>query len=288
MKTSIRSLFRLTIVCLGLVFTLTGAPKGCFDDTTLPVADRTRAAQLLWDALDRETLFTYAGGLKPTSIGFYSGRVDIQNPGTLQDIEQLRRLMPAFSCPGLFQAVTHHSDFIVDGQRYLQTAVFHLPHFRLALQQHADIFSYYGITAGADPLEVIMAIQYAREGRASLMLGNILGYPSDAVDFFHAADREHQRTGQFVRRDFLSPPSFMNRNYFVWVVPEEYQKSPEDEKMFACAESILAEYKQRRDRYFGEGKPGPFQLMRDWYDDGFPRCAAELSGQAIDQGGEAK
>ncbi len=267
---------RLLAASLILTAALLAAPAGCFDDAALSPNDRKRAEEILWDSLDREALFTYAGGLKPVSIGIATTRVSVHQPDNLDELEQLRRILPAFGCPGLFAAELHHSNFVVDGKRYMQAVVFHLPHLRVAIHRHEDLFGSYGITPSANPMEVMLAIQYAREGQTSLLLGNILGYPEDAVDFFYASSREQQRTGQFVRRDFLSPPSFVNLNHFVWVVPQEHKRSAAEGQVFACADTVLAEYKQRRERYFGEGGPGPFALLRDWHDAGFPTCGSTL------------
>jgi len=271
---------RRIILCVSLLCVLNqllqSAPPGCLDEKKLTEADRERAVQLMWQSLDRETLFTYAGGLKPVNIGYDAIRIPADGSGDLKDVEQIRRISSAFECPGLFQAEVHHMDFIYDGKRSIQTVLFHLPHFREKLKRHADLFSPYGITSSANPLEVMMAIEYARGGNASLMLGYLLGYPEDAVDFFHAASREQSRTGQFVKRNFLNPSSFDPRSFFVWAVPLGYKKTAADEAIFQCAETILAEYKLRRPQYFGNGKPGPFALLRDWLDAGFPSCSSTL------------
>ncbi len=271
--------FSLILFGCSSVF-LQAAPPGCLDESVLSKDDRERAVKLLWQSLDRETLFTYAGGLKPVNIGFDSIRVQADGKGDLREVEQLRRISPAFSCPGLFQSEVHHMDFIYDGKRAIQTVLFHLPQFRKKLKRHADLFAPYGITSNANPLEVMMAIEYARGGNASLMLGYLLGYPEDAVDFFHAAGKEQNRTGQFVKRDFLNPASFDPRSYFVWAVPIGYHKTTADEAVFHCAETVLKEYQGRRPRYFGEDKKGPFALLRDWMDEGFPKCGAELQKEA--------
>lgn len=281
---SFHTLGRLLLLGLWAAAGVMAAPKGCFDDTQLPTEDRKKAVDILWHALDREALFTYAGGLKPTSIGFFATRISALGDEGLEEIEQVRRLMPAFGCPGLFAAELHHSNFVVDGKRYMQSVVFHLPHLQSALRRHADVFAPYGITPNTNPMEVMLAIQYARGGDSSLMLGNILGYPTDAVDFFYASSREQSRTGQFVRRSFLSPPVFKNLNHFVWVVPEEHSRSAAEEQVFVCAEEVLSAYKERRERYFGEGKAGPFALLRDWHDEGFPQCGAALHAGDEEEG----
>ncbi len=262
-----RMILYISLFCISNQL-LSATPPGCLDETKLTGADRDRAVQLMWQSLDRETLFTYAGGLKPVNIGFGAIRVPADGSGDLQEVEQLRRIRSAFTCPGLFQAEVHHMDFIYDGKRAMQTVLFHLPHFQKKLERHADLFSPYGITTNANPLEVMIAIEYARGGNASLMLGYLLGYPEDAVDFFHAASREQSRTGQFVKRSFLNPPSFDPGSFFVWAIPQEYQKTAADEAIFQCAETILDEYKLRRDAHFG-----------DWLNDGFSQCAATLQGE---------
>ena len=181
------------------------ADVGCFDDTSIPAADREYAREVLLKALDREALFTFAGGLKPLSISFETMRISADGGGDLEAATRLRRLLPAFACDGVWEAQLLHSSFVFDGQRSLQTVVYHRPHFSEVVRRRPELFDSYGLTPEAHPIEVLMAIESARESQSALMLGHLLGYPSAAVDFFDAASREQARTGLFVRRTFRSP-----------------------------------------------------------------------------------
>src|SRR5262249_59841306 len=55
-----------------------------------------------------------------------------------------------------------------------------------------------------------------------------------------------------------------SRHYFVYAVPRGHKENDEDRAIKARAAEILAEYKARRERYIGEGKPGGFALVGDW------------------------
>ena len=43
-----------------------------------------------------------------------------------------------------------------------------------------------------------------------------------------------------------------------------------DRRILAKAKAVLDDYRGRRERYIGEGKPGVVELLRDWFCDG--RC----------------
>ncbi|HYZ86368.1 MAG TPA: hypothetical protein VE621_18285 [Bryobacteraceae bacterium] len=262
----------LVLVCL--IARILSAETHCFDDSMLSAADREYARELLLKALDREALYTFAGGLKPLSIGFASLHVSTEGGADLAPATRLRRIMPAFACDGIWEAQLLHSGFVIDGERYINAVVYHRGHFAEVLRRRPELFESYGLTPEAHPVEVLMAVESARESQASLMLGHLLGYPPAAIDFFYAASREQARTGLFVRRTFRAPESFQKQNYFVWAVPLGSTDDSDTQAIMSCAADILREYKKRRDRFVGEGKPGPFALLRDWKKDGFPTCAA--------------
>jgi hypothetical protein len=49
-------------------------------------------------------------------------------------------------------------------------------------------------------------------------------------------------------------------------------ENDEDRRILEKARAVLDEYRKRRERYVGEGKPGVVELLRDWYDDGAGGC----------------
>jgi hypothetical protein len=265
------------LIRLLLALAPVSALGGCFDDSGLKGDDLRYARELLWRALDREALFTFAGGLKPLSIGFDMLRVNAEqsSPADLAAAARVRRVMPAFRCESAgIRSELLHSDFIMDGRRYLHAVVFHKQHLSAVVSRHPDLFGPLGLTPEAHPLEVLMATEYARNDEGALLLGHLLGYPAAAVDFFFAAAREQRRTGLFVRRGFRRVDSFTKSNYFVWASPlnETADDDPETKLVKACAAQVLDAYKQRRPRY---ETAGPFALLRDWSQEGLPSCGLE-------------
>jgi hypothetical protein len=260
-----------------VAFAPVAALGGCFDDTGLKGDDLVYARELLWKALDREALFTFAGGLKPLSISFEMLRVNAEETSAvdLEKAARVRRVLPAFGCEAVdIQSELLHSDFIMDGRRYLHAVVFRRQHLSAVVSRHPDLFGLYGLTPAAHPLEILMATEYARNDEGALLLGHLLGYPASAVDFFFAAAREQRRTGLFVRRGFRRVDSFTKSNHFVWALPlnETPDANPETKLVAACAAQVLEAYKQRRQRY---ESTGPFALLRDWSKEGFPSCGRE-------------
>lgn len=86
---------------------------------------------------------------------------------------------------------------------------------------------------------------------------------------------EQEKTGQFVKREFYSIPTFVAaERRFVWAVPVGHQERDEDRALKQKAALILAEYKRRRARYIGSGKPGIVNLLRDWFVDRRGFCAS--------------
>jgi hypothetical protein len=60
-------------------------------------------------------------------------------------------------------------------------------------------------------------------------------------------------------------------------IEERHVENEADRKILAEASSVLADYRRRRERYIGDGKPGVIELLRDWCDDGTGRCDPSYS-----------
>ena len=243
----------------------------CFPLETLPPALRVKAETLLLQALDTEALYTIVGGLKPMSSGFASFKFPVANP-TLDDVAEMRSILATWRCGDVLYADVHHfAKTFVDPKtkeelRFAEAVVFHRPAVAAAMQRHAAFFAPYALTPNAHPLETLLAIDYSTPGPRWRGQGYLFGFPDYAVDFFVNAGEEQEKTGQFVKRDFYSVPVFTTaERRFVWAVPPGHQEREEDRAIKQQAEQILADYKQRRARYIGAGKPGVAKLLRDWF-----------------------
>jgi hypothetical protein len=136
-------------------------------------------------------------------------------------------------------------------------------------------------------MEVLMAVEYERSSARNGGYGFLFGYPENAVRFFVESVDHEEWTGEFVERDFYSVPTFSRpTNGFVWAVPKGYAETENDRNIKRRALAVLEEYKSRRARYIGEGKPGVVALLRDWFDNGHGKYSprfAKVSSQAANR-----
>lgn len=278
----------------------------CFDLSSLSPELRSKSEMYLLKALDTEHLFTLVTGLKPMSGGFYDGTVSIgtgimteqeadqtimqyagKKPAqlqeeqaqdlqmaksvkahrqALQEVEDVRRILSTWRCGDEIHADLAHYATTHGGKRHLQGVIFSLPALKNTIAQKQRFFSRWAITPHSNPLEVLMAVEYARDTSRFAGYGYLFGYPDPAVMFFASALASEDTTGNFVRREFRAIPTFERETgQFTYAVPQGSQETDEDRRLRARAEAILEAYKQRRARYIGPGKPGAAALLRDWF-----------------------
>lgn len=256
-----------------------GVPRAqCFPTEKLPPALRAKSEELLLKALDSEALYTLIGGLKPMSSGVASFKFAVNQPD-LREIEEARQALAAWRCGDeLFADVRHFAQTYEDSKtkeltRAAEAVVLNLPALAAVVSKYADYFAPFGLTSHAHPMEVLMAIEYSQPGSRWRGYGYLFGFPSYAVDFFVNAGESEKQTGKFVERDFLSIPTFgAEKHQFVWAVPKGYTEQDDDRAIRARAAEILANYRERRARFIGTGKPGVSELLREWFDDGKGFC----------------
>ncbi|MBL8169011.1 MAG: hypothetical protein JNJ50_12690, partial [Acidobacteria bacterium] len=195
------------------------------------------------------------------------------------EIEEARQALAAWRCGDeLFADVRHFAQTYEDSKtkeltRAAEAVVLNLPALSATVSKYADYFGPFGLTPHAHPMEVLMAIEYGQPGPRWRGYGYLFGFPPYAVDFFVNAGETEKQTGKFVERDFLSIPTFgAEKHHFVWAVPKGYAEQDEDRAIRARAAEILADYRERRARFIGVGKPGVSELLRDWFDDGKGFC----------------
>jgi hypothetical protein len=280
----IASVRRTLILGLMLAASLAGAARGdgvpredCFPVERLDPAARARAEELLLRALDSEALYTIVGGVKPVSGSFASTRFPVKEPDAAK-LDETRRALSAFRCGDAYDAgmLIFHA---VNGDHRMGHAwVAYRPSVRKMLAEHQAFFGPYGVSPETPPTELIEKMEHAPQPDRLRASGHFYGYPDHAVDFF--VDAEVKRAGsedkKIIPRDFLSVPTFSAATHkFVWAVPKGHQANDADRALMARSEPIFAEYRLRREYYIGEGKPGVVALLRDWFDDGYGRCAPE-------------
>ena len=232
---------------------------------------RALSESLLLRALDNEALYTIASDLKPMS-GFVEFRVPIETLD-LSEIERTRQALRAWTCGDYFYADVRHFREPHGDRRYAEGAIWNRPALERLLAERAVFFARFGLTPSAHPLEVVLSVEYDETVARYQGYGCLYGYPEDAVEYFAAAEITRERTEERVARDFYSIPTYARpEGAYAWAVPKGHVENEEDRWILQKARAVVEEYRRRRERYIGEGKPGVVELLRDWFDDGSGRC----------------
>ena len=242
-------------------------PSECFPTGALPADLRAKSEDLLLRALDNEALFTLAGGLKPMSTVGSTLTFSVTEPDVTAVAER-RRLLSVWRCGPDLYADARIFRAVNDGKRSASSEVFYRPALDAVLARHAAFFAPLGLTPGSHPMEVLTAIEWSDRGPRWRGQGYLYGYPDYAVDFFVDAGEAEARGGAFVPRDPIRVPTFAagaDRSNFVWTVPKGHQQNDADRAIADRAARTLAAYTERRARFIGDGKPGAFALLREWY-----------------------
>lgn len=247
----------------------------CFAVERLSPEDRVLADEWLLAALDRETLYTIAGGLKPISTGTRTFTFKAEAPA-LDEVDQARRIAAALSCGGL-TAVVHLFSAGTGPERYAELVFVHQPSLDRRLSEKRAFFAPLGLTPGTPPLQVLGVVEHLPRPDRFRGLGYLFGFPDHAVDFFvQASVPDKADVGPGKDRDFYSVPVFRaGTNYFVWAVPLGHRESPADRAIANGAAPILEAYRTRRARFVGDGLPGVVDLLRDWLCDKSGMCGAD-------------
>ena len=216
------------------------AAPDCFPFEGLPETLRTKARDLLLKALDGEALYTIASSIKPMSSGFYTAQIVVAKPD-LEDVEEVRQILEAWTCGGEIRASVHHFGAVYDGRRPLEGVVFNLPAFRRMLSDESEFFASYGLSPSADLLEAVLAVEYEQTTARLRGYGYFFGYPRFAIDFFVTAADEQKKTGRLVPRDFVSLPTARGEHRFIYATPKEHAQNDADRQLKASVEAVFSD-----------------------------------------------
>ncbi len=240
----------------------------CFPFESLPAALRPKADALLLKALDGEALYTIASDLKPMSSGVQGLQIDVVKPD-LAEADALRTILAAFTCGGEIRAALHHFAAVYNGKRPLDVVIFNVPRMQRLIGDRAAFFGPYGLSPAADPLEVLMGVEYDQTTARLRGYGYLFGYPDYAVDFFASAADAQKATGTFVEREFISLPTFLGERHFVYAAPKGHTRNEADLALRAAVDRVYEDYAARRARHIRDGSAsGVLALVREWFDDG--------------------
>lgn len=240
----------------------------CFPFETLAPALKARAETLLLRALDGEALYSIAADIKSMSSGVASARVRVDDPD-LTEVEDLRQILRAWRCGGEVSAHVHHFAATYNDARPVEVMVVNHPSLRRLLDRQVAFFGRYALSSSAEPLEVMLAVEYERTSARFRGYGLLFGYPDHAIDFFVEAADAQAETGSFVERDFISLPTVRGPNHFVYAVPKGHVDHDADRSLRERVEPVFEDYHARRARHIHEGSAeGVLALVREWFDDG--------------------
>jgi hypothetical protein len=210
--------------------------------------------------------------------------------------------MPFLTCGSEFKAAVL-MDIGDTGRRSNQSSaepfLFNMPALQRVVAAHSDLFAAFGVTPHTPPEAVVLNLErfqgkrpeehearlgWDRANAAKLAAydrakGLLRGYPHSAIEAYVEARQKEFATGEPARRGGPKDPSFIripghnstgeghpnSPNELYYTMAVRGQPNEEDRALRRKAEAILSEYRRRRERYIGPGKPGIAALLRDWF-----------------------
>jgi hypothetical protein len=277
----------------------------CFPIERVEPALRAKAEALLLETMDSPALYTVIGGLKPMTSSFLSSlsgtqagaltyaKSELQPGGAmLARIDDLRRTMAVLRCGDDIQSAVMTDIDMSTGSADRGAAepfVFHMPAVRNVIAGFPGYFARLAITPQTSPETMLFTMnridasgptnlearrQWMRDTgfetidqiRAS---GALYGYARPAVDAFAESvlrivkGETPPGPGPVDAKMLMRIPSFKGET--TWYRKASPDDSPEDVAIRVKAAQVLAEYRTRREKYIGAGKPGVVAMLRDWF-----------------------
>lgn len=239
--------------------------KECFPIEKLPKELQMEAVQLLQKMLESEALLTLAGNIKPMSSGWLSFSFEVKE-GATEKIEKYQQIFSALRCGNEIEAVLSPFTRVYERKRYVDGFVFNRYAYERAISEKPSVFQYFGITKNSAYPTVLGLIDGEGTPERSRAFGHLFGYPDHAVNFFVEAEESQKKTGEFVKRDFISIPIFEEKkNRFVYAVPVGHQQNEADRLLAERTQIIVQEFAKRRQLAKQDDPFWPLKLLRDWY-----------------------
>jgi hypothetical protein len=229
----------------------------------LSTEDRKLTDTLIKKVLDNEGLYTVMGGLKPMS-SVTELYLDIAAADTLlrgnakitdtasEDLKKLKRYQHIVNILKFGDLRFMISPYKANQkkQRAIQISVHRKSLVDSLLRANQSFFGQFGFVPGTSPEILVNTTEYEHKFNRFRAYGYLFGYPEHAVTFFTEASISSEKTGEFVKRDFLQIPVFSaSRGRFVYAVPKEYKPNDVDTNMLNRAEFALAKYQRERLRF---------------------------------------
>jgi hypothetical protein len=247
----------------------------------LSLSDRRKADSILTIALEQEALYTLTTRLKPmSSVGYsfrYSfGKDSTQHDGDasivntkadsiqhmLEDIASWHRIANALSYEDFRFVVVPYKN-VYKGKRHIQLLVCRQSLIDSLVQQHQTFFGQWGFTPGIDPHTLITTIEFEERYDRFRAYGYLFGYPAYAVEFFIEADKENERTKQFVKRDFFHIPTYARPDgHFTYAIPKGHKPTEIDSAIYRKGMKTLEAYKLKRKEFITDGQFNAMAYLR--------------------------
>jgi hypothetical protein len=189
-----------------------------------------------------------------------------------RNVDELDEIMRTWRCGGEVSGGLFRYKAVYKGKHPMEVMVFNHPLLTNVLTARADVFATLGLSSSSSPPAILHAVDSADQSIRFRGFGLLFGYPSEAVEFFVAADVQQRTTGKFIERDRVSLPTFhmfLGEGRFIYVVPKGQSRTDVDRALAARVQPVFDEYLKRRVRYIhGSSGTGVLSLVREWFDDG--------------------
>jgi hypothetical protein len=266
----------LSVLILGIV-TLSahaGVPREhCFEINRIPPSLHARARQILLQALDEEGLYTLVSRLKPISSGVITLTRNVGQTEYPPELQELRAMLPAFQCGSELHAWLHTYPQVYENQEVTDLYIGSPELIQKKWSESLELQSLLQDSTLQNPAQLLNTVDRMQRYDRFLSFGMFFGYPRAAIDFFVAAARHQDLTGEFVARDFrFAPVHSQSSGAFVWAVPKGSYETAEESALIQKAQTVLHHYRERRaaairalhpeDR---KDSPPSFEILQGWY-----------------------